>query len=838
MTNKSVVGIRKILTVALTATMFLNIAPAKAIVPDPLKPVGQKDTNNNSGGGSSSGNNNGGNKKPNRYVDMVCSGSEPGLKLQINTKSQTLDLAKTSNIRVRLRVNPLYSSIETYNSFKINTYEIVGGQRQYVSTQALTIPKGARKNRILSMATGRYSTPSKALEFDIFDTERNLINTCSANIGATNLTAQVSSDNNPVSSSACSSTDYDCQLEQFFHRVSFEAKRQRLSTTRVTRTADGFYKVTLPIPVASPAGRTAGTTRTIINTGGGSSGNGNTAAFGETLDISKIRMGDSLANFANFYYNPTTDNYVIGHGPIGGNPNVTQDRFFFHDSGRLGINVPTPLARLHVDNGGADFPTMILNPGTLSTTLINGAIEFDGTNLYLTKGGVRAPIGSGAGTPGSNSVTSAAIVNGTITADDLANNSVLSRHIVNGTIITADLADASVTDAKIVSIAGAKISGTVASANTANTANNMNAGTIANSTFTGGLINGAVLRNISFPASVVNTTNILNGTITNADLGPNSVASANIINGTIITDDLANLSVTNAKIVSVDGTKVTGTVANATNAVNATNATNAVNATTATNATNASNMTAGTISNSTFTGGTINGATLKNVVLGSSVITTTNILNGTITSADLGPNSVLSSHIVNGTIITDDLANLSVTDAKIVSVSGSKVTGTVANATNAVNATNATNSVNATNVSGGTVTNSTITNSTFTGGTLNGATLVNVSVGSNSIANNSVLSRHIVNGTIITADLADASVTDSKIVSVSGTKVVGPVANATTAVNATNLTGGGTITNTSVSNSTINTSNITNSTFTGGTLNGATLVNVSVGSNSIANNSV
>lgn len=67
-----------------------------------------------------------------------------------------------------------------------------------------------------------------------------------------------------------------------------------------------------------------------------------------------------------------------------------------------------------------------------------------------------------------------------------------------------------------------------------------------------------------------------------------------------------------------------------------------------------------------------------------------------------GTSGNVTVNIANSGVNTAQLADNSVTDAKILSVSGAKVTGTVPNATNATNAVNATNAANATNATNAT----------------------------------------------------------------------------------------------------------------------------------------
>lgn len=202
------------------------------------------------------------------------------------------------------------------------------------------------------------------------------------------------------------------------------------------------------------------------------------------------------------------------------------------------------------------------------------------------------------------------------------------------------------------------------------------------------------------------------------------------------------LCVTDAQIAAVSGSKISGPVANATNAVNATNATTAVNfsgalagdvtgtqsaTALANNAVTTAKLADGSVTNPKLANGSVTDAKIVDVAGGkiTGSITTATIPGANVTGAVANATSAVNfsgslagevtgtqgaTVIANNAVTTAKLADGSVTDAKIVSVSGGKitgsiftatipganVTGTVANALNATNASNATNATNAT----------------------------------------------------------------------------------------------------------------------------------------------
>jgi hypothetical protein len=166
-----------------------------------------------------------------------------------------------------------------------------------------------------------------------------------------------------------------------------------------------------------------------------------------------------------------------------------------------------------------------------------------------------------------------------------------------------------------------------------------------------------------------------------------------------------NSCVTSSQIASLDGTKISGTVTDATNAVNATNAANATNATNATNAVNFSGNLTGDVT------GTQN-ATVVNSVGG---VTSTNLAT-TVNTVTAATNDNTAS-----TIVKRDASGNFTAGTITATLNGNATT-----ATTAVNATNATNATNAVNFSGNLSGDVTGTQNATVVGSVGGVTAANL----------------------------------------------------------------------------------------------------------------
>jgi hypothetical protein len=141
-----------------------------------------------------------------------------------------------------------------------------------------------------------------------------------------------------------------------------------------------------------------------ITSGIGNTALGNDSLINNTTGSYNVAVGfDSLPNTTTGGKNigigisvdvpsaTANDQLSIQNAIYGINNNGT---FSTVSSGNIGFYVKAPTARIHLPAGTATAGTapLKLTAGTNLTTPENGALEFDGTHLYITIGGVRTTI--------------------------------------------------------------------------------------------------------------------------------------------------------------------------------------------------------------------------------------------------------------------------------------------------------------------------------------------------------------------------------------------------------------------------------------------------------------
>jgi uncharacterized phosphosugar-binding protein len=301
----------------------------------------------------------------------------------------------------------------------------------------------------------------------------------------------------------------------------------------------------------------------------------------------------------------------------------------------------------------------------------------------------------------------------------------------------------------IKNIQAGAIVGTVAQANSsfyADEAGLVDAGTVKDSTITGGSINGATLVNVT--GTVLNAQNATTANVADYATVAGSIAGGSSFNGTTILNNFVNGTLTFLSEAKIEGDLVVnGTVfANYFNgdgsAIKNIQAGAIVGTVSQANssfyADEAGLVDAGTVKDSTITGGIINGATLVNVtgtVLNAQNATTANVADYATVAGELAGGSsfngtTILNNFVNGTLtflseakIEGDLvvngtvfANYFNGDGSAIkNIQAGAIVGTVAQANSSFYADEA-----------GLVDAGIVKDSTITGGSINGATLVNV----------------------------------------------------------------------------------------------------------------
>lgn len=328
----------------------------------------------------------------NKYLPIpMVSGQDPSIELFINQKSLSLDLSRTRNIRLRLKtsgVRDLYNDIDRLSSIKFSVYEIDGADRNFISSQTLSVSRGSR-SRIISVEAGYFKEPTKNIEIDLYDTTGNLINTYATEITALNTEMQVvATAGVPPDTVSCDGSDFgDCQLDYFFDRVRFVARPQRQVSTRVVKGEDGLYKVTLPVPrnkFKFLGKRIRRKSRSPVD--GSGSGGGSGSDFGETLNISNIYIGDNFNDSVRI----TVDNgELVFSGPVNA-PKFNGDLIeadVFNGGIFRGTFIGDGSQLTGIAKSNGDVSNITIGNGTLQDPAFNGTINiYNGTVVNFDNG--------------------------------------------------------------------------------------------------------------------------------------------------------------------------------------------------------------------------------------------------------------------------------------------------------------------------------------------------------------------------------------------------------------------------------------------------------------------
>jgi hypothetical protein len=378
----------------------------------------------------------------------------------------------------------------------------------------------------------------------------------------------------------------------------------------------------------------------------------------------------------------------------------------------------------------------------------------------------------------------------TITDQPASATDAANKSYVDAAVAGATIADGSITNAKIVSMATSKLTGTVAIAN-----GGTGASTIAAAKTNLLLNNVDNTTDVNKPISTLtqsaldtkeNTANkSINTALGTSDvLFPSQKAVKTYVDAAVAATAIADASITDAKIISLSASKLTGTVAITNGGTGA-----------STIAAAKTNLLLNNVDNTTDVNKPI--STLTQSALDTKENTANKSINTALGTSDvLFPSQKAVKTYVDAAIATTVIADASITDAKIISLSGSKVTGVVAIANGGTGASTA--AAAKTNLALNNVDNTSDVNkpiSTLTGAALNTKENTANKSATTTLGTSDVLFptqnavKTYVDAAIATTVIADGSITNAKIISLAATKLTGVLAVANGGTGVATITG-------------------------------------------------
>jgi len=317
-----------------------------------------------------------------KYVEMdYVSGANIDLFLDTRDLIINFQDNQPSSIRLRMDASPFFKNKKDYpSSFKVEAYEIDNlGNKKFLSSARPTVyNRPYARNLNFDIGVGFFTTDHKTVYLAIYDSNDKLYTTLKKEIQARNITAQDASEELTVAPAECTSGKLDdCSLKYILNNIKFQAIPRRYIKTEVRKQPDGTYLV--EIPLAKRKVKFKQGSNVINEDVNLADSNGN--EYETRLDLG---VSDSLKTVLN--YDPVKKNFGIAFGT-----NET-DKLTFTEEGRLGIGLENPSAYLHLTKGDALTPSMLLDAGSLLAIPKDGAVEFDGDNLFFTVDGIRGKV--------------------------------------------------------------------------------------------------------------------------------------------------------------------------------------------------------------------------------------------------------------------------------------------------------------------------------------------------------------------------------------------------------------------------------------------------------------
>jgi hypothetical protein len=322
-----------------------------------------------------------------------------GLQLFINRDGLNHDLVEGDyKLRIFFDGRSLLKDGENYpKNIKVEVYTNTGGDKELLTILNRTVKnQKAAKNVLLITKLPRLDNTAD-LYFDIFDTNNILDASFVQNITITNSTGATASSQTSVPDFNCASDDGECLIEYILRNVTFSANFDRHLKTEVFKNDKGRYTVNLPVKKGRKLGKKV---RKFNAKGGGKGGN----TTNNNFDLGTYPFFEDEVETGRLFWDSINQAIKFNFGNNG-------NLFSFNKDGSLELG-----------------PNLVFEQGSLLTSPQDGAVEYDGNNLYFTTGSTRSLIYT-SGNSNLVDLSNGGFLNGNIT---FIGSSMINDAVFNG----------------------------------------------------------------------------------------------------------------------------------------------------------------------------------------------------------------------------------------------------------------------------------------------------------------------------------------------------------------------------------------------------------------------
>ena len=313
---------------------------------------------------------------------------QSSLEFFISKESLNHDISHgDTKLRVIFDGTSLLKEITYPQNIKLEVSIMVEDKKELISLINKTVKnKKAAENIFFPITLPRIEETSELI-LEVYDSQ-NILSASfiqEINVIASGTTSESSIESVP--SLDCTDSDGECLIEFLLRNVTFSANYDVSLKTEIYKNDKGRYFVNIPIKQGRKLGKKV---RETSITGSGK----------------KTKNGTDIANFNGVY--PYLEN---GENTASSLWNDIRDAiefkiegsdkgFYFKKDGSLQLSTLTDDGFINIAAGTNSKAPIVLSQGDLLDTPVEGAIEFDGSDLYFTKGGIRSVIGAGSGLQG------------------------------------------------------------------------------------------------------------------------------------------------------------------------------------------------------------------------------------------------------------------------------------------------------------------------------------------------------------------------------------------------------------------------------------------------------